>query len=80
MFICNVILLEIKFKALVYNVVLLQVPLKYLRLQPVHIQKYIQGVHCDMIQSKCIFWAEKFISQAKNLSFVKIERLTFMKI
>ena len=19
---------------------------------------YIQGVHCDMIQSKCIFWAE----------------------
>ena len=24
----------------------------------------IQGVHCDMIESKCIFWAEKLISQA----------------
>ena len=24
----------------------------------------IQGVHCDMLQSKCIFGAEKLISQA----------------
>ena len=23
-----------------------------------------KGVHCDMLESKCIFWAEKFISQA----------------
>ena len=24
----------------------------------------VQGVHCDMLQSKCIFWAEKLFSQA----------------
>ena len=24
----------------------------------------LQGVHCDMKLSKCIFWAEQFISQA----------------
>ena len=24
----------------------------------------IQGVHCDMLKRKGIFWAEKFISQA----------------
>ena len=25
---------------------------------------YIQGVHCDMLESKSIFWAEKLFSQA----------------
>ena len=25
---------------------------------------YVQGVHCDMLESKCIFCAEKLISQA----------------
>ena len=24
----------------------------------------IQGVHCDMLESKCIFWAENIFSQA----------------
>ena len=24
----------------------------------------IQGVHCDMLESKCTLWAEKLISQA----------------
>ena len=37
---------------------------KYVRNQRVHIQKYVQGDHCDMLKSKRIFWAEKFISQA----------------
>ena len=23
----------------------------------------IQGVHCNMLESKCIFWAEKLFSQ-----------------
>ena len=27
-------------------------------------QHNIQGVHCDMLESKCIFWAEKLFSQA----------------
>ena len=26
--------------------------------------KLIQGVHCDMLESKRIFWAEKLFSQA----------------
>ena len=33
--------------------------------------KEIQGVHCDMLQRKCIFWAEKIISQAENFFLLK---------
>ena len=28
------------------------------------VESLLQGVHCDMLQSKCIFKAEKLISQA----------------
>ena len=38
----------------------------------------IQGVHCDMLESKCNFWAEKLFSQA--FFFLKVGRLTFMNI
>jgi hypothetical protein len=40
----------------------------------------VQGVHCDMLESKCIFWAEKLFSQAKIFFFLKVGRLTFMNI
>ena len=41
---------------------------------------YIQGVHCNMLESKCIFLAEKLFSQAQNVFFLKVGRLAFMNI
>ena len=41
----------------------------------------LQGVHCDMLESKCIFWADKLFSQAKIffLNCLKINIYEYLK-